>query len=184
MRTRTALSAVAVALTLVAAGCGGDSAEQLAEDAIEEATGGSADVDISDGTMKITTDTGNVTVSGGDEGVKIESDEGTIQMGEGTELPDGFPGEVPVPGGELVSAMGSEDAFAVQFKVDDAKTAFADYLNALESAGFELSGKTEGGANGTFLGAVSATGKGWDVSVSATGTGGQDILGLSVEKAS
>lgn len=184
MRTRTALSAAAVALTLVASGCGGGSAETQAKNAIEEATGGSADVDINDGTMQITTDTGNVTVSGDGEAVKVESDEGTYQMGTGTELPDGFPGEVPVPRGELTSAMSSDGTFAVLFKVDDAKKAFADYLKALESAGFELSGKTEGELNGNFFGTVSATGKGWDVSVSASAANGEEVLGLTVEKTS
>lgn len=184
MRTRSALTAAVVALALVAGGCGGDSAEQQAEDAIKEATGGSADVDINDGTMQITTDTGNVTVSGDEGSVKIESDEGTYQMGKGTKLPDGFPGEVPVPNGELASSMSSDGTFAVLYKVDDVKQAFTDYLKALESAGFELSDKSEGEMNGKFFGTVTATGKGWEVGVSATASGGEKILGLTVQRPS
>ncbi len=181
MRTRTAVSAAAVALSLVAAGCGGDSAENLAEKAIEEASGGSADVDISDGTMKITTDTGNVVVSGDQDGVTVESDEGTFQAGANVKLPDGFPDAVPLPEGELTTAVKSNDTFALSYNVDDAEQAFMDYVKALESAGFELSDKTEGEMNGNFFGSVTATGKGWNVGVSATGIESGSIVGINVE---
>jgi hypothetical protein len=104
-------------------------------------------------------------------------------MGEGTKLPDGFPADVPLPSGKIFTAMSSDGTFAVLFKVDDAKKAFADYLEALESAGFDVSDKTEGEMNNDFFGAFTATGKGWRAVVSATGSGDQ-VLGVNVEPAS
>ncbi len=105
------------------------------------------------------------------------------QEGNGTKLPDGFPSAGPVPECELTTAMSSNGTFAVLYQVDDAKKAFADYLKALESAGFDVSDKTEGEMNGNFFGSVSATGKGWNVQVGATSGGDEAMLTLSVEPA-
>lgn len=119
-RLRRALVAPLVLVALASmTGCGSDDvAENRAEDAIEDASGGDADVDID-----------------GDE-VEITTSEGTVTMGKG-ELPDGFPDDIPVIDGEIVSAMGAADqGFVVALTVDDPEAAFEEAVAELEGAGF------------------------------------------------
>lgn len=78
---------VVFALALLASACGG---EQISEQIAEEAIGGNADVEISG--------------EGDDVSIIIESDEGSISIGSGSELPGSL--TVPVPdGGEVTSSF-------------------------------------------------------------------------------
>lgn len=81
-----ALAALAVVPALALAGCSSDEpAEKAVEEAVEDAAGGSADVDIDD------------------DSIKIETDEGEVSVGQ--DLPDDFPSDVALVDGEVVSAM-------------------------------------------------------------------------------
>lgn len=182
MRTRTALSAAAVALALVAAGCGGDSGEEQAERAIEEATGGDADVEINDGTVKVVTGTGEVKVSGDEGGVTIESGEGTYQAGAGTKVPEGFPREVPLPDGNPQTAISANGSYNLIFRVDDAEAAFDAYVAQLAKAGFTIDDTAKGEVDGQFFGTASAEGNGWRVQVGGSGSD-QQVLSIIVEAA-
>ncbi len=88
-------------LALVAAACGSVSdtaAEQLAEELIEASGDGDVSVDISG--------------DGDDVTIEMETEDGSISIGAGTELPDSL--EVPVPdGGDVTTSVEMEDGVLV-----------------------------------------------------------------------
>lgn len=128
----------AVAATLVlscgalVSGCGADDAiaERVAEEALEGAASGDADVDIDDGE------------------VKIETDEGTVSFGD--DLPDGFPlEEVPLVEGDVVAGSGiTGEGWTVGMLVDGSREdSYAQAKERLNDAGFKAAGSeitTEG----------------------------------------
>ncbi len=77
-------------VALLAASCGG---EQISERIAEQAIGGDADVEISG--------------DGDDVTINIESDDGSVSLGLGAELPDEL--DVPVPDGGNVIAAGTQN---------------------------------------------------------------------------
>ncbi len=97
MRGRLIAGAAALALvTVLGTGCGkvaNKVADKATEKAIDHATGGSVDVNSSDG------------------GVSIRTKDGSATYGNGTKLPDGWPKDLPVPDGmELHSATSSKSS--------------------------------------------------------------------------
>jgi len=65
----------------------------------------------------------------------VESDEGTVQIGAGAELPSGFPADLPLPNGELTASVGTAEGWALTFAgVEPA--ALEQLEAALRSAGF------------------------------------------------
>lgn len=83
-------------------------AEKVVEKAIENESGGEVDIDLSEGEIKIQGEDGEVSISSDEEGVSIQSDEGQATYGSSAELPDTFPGSVPVyPGMEINSSFES-----------------------------------------------------------------------------
>ncbi|MCU0264419.1 MAG: hypothetical protein MUF09_12285 [Candidatus Nanopelagicales bacterium] len=145
-RSRFATASAAVALALLGfglVGCGGGD--------------GDATIVTDDGTVKVDVD------PDGDEGtVKIESSEGsmTITGDGGGELPEGWPSDVVVPeGGTVTSAValsGEEQGWTASLTYPDMSTKdlAAEVRSNLESAGFTLEGEfTSGeGAMGTWSG--------------------------------
>lgn len=159
-RFRRALVAPLVLAALATTtSCGGDDvAENRAEDAIEDASGGDADVDI-DG-----------------EQVEITTSEGTVTMGKG-DLPDGFPDDIPVIDGEIALAMGAADAgYQVSLIVDDAEAAFEQAVAELEDAGFTK----EDGSEMLGVNTVALTRDDQTVILSAGGEGDATMLSYTV----
>ncbi|MEA2011154.1 MAG: hypothetical protein U9N78_10665 [Actinomycetota bacterium] len=87
--------------SLLVAACGSASdiaGEKLAEELIEASVDGDVSVDVSG--------------DGDDATVSVETDEGSMSFGAGTEMPDGL--EIPVPdGGDVMSAFTAEDVINV-----------------------------------------------------------------------
>ncbi len=102
---RLMLVAIAAFALLVAA-CGSASdtvAEKLAEELIEASSDGEVDIDVSG--------------DGDDATIKIETDEGSMSIGVGTEMPDGL--EIPVPdGGEVMTTLVADDVINVSLSYD------------------------------------------------------------------
>jgi len=104
--------------------------EKVAEKVIEKAAeskGEDVDVDLSE------------------EGVTIKSDEGELNIGEGAELPDGFPDVVPInPDLQIVTSWKSteegKENFAVSALYDkgSGNEIFNWYKNELVSSGWEI----------------------------------------------
>ncbi len=164
MRWLTLPVAAAVAL----AGCGGeDIAENIIEDRIEAESGEDVDIDFDDGDVSFRTEDGeiridvdedgdgSISISGssddGDISIQSEDGETIIQSDDGTtiigsesgELPEGFPGEVPLPDGFTIDysqATTTPDgqAFFVGGQAPgDPAAVTDDYVAARTDAGFE-----------------------------------------------
>ena len=106
-----------LAATLTACGC-----EKTVEKAIEQSTGGEADVDLDDGS------------------VKVNTNEGSLEIGEEVDLPSGFPSDIYVIDGTITAAMSTgEDTYTVSIEttksVSEAK---AKYESELENDGWDI----------------------------------------------
>lgn len=107
-------------------------AQNVAEQAVEEAMGG--DVDISDNSMTVTDAEGN-----------------EMAVGEGVSVPDSWPADVPLFDGELamVTVQTDGNAYAM-WMIEDTPEAAADAYGAqLEGAGFTL--QQDANMGGTFI---------------------------------
>ncbi len=135
-RTRWLLIVFAI-LSLVAAGCGGDSAtDNLVENILEQQPGvDEVDIDSEDDSMTIS----------------FESEEGDIsmEMGSGQELPEGFPFPIP-DGSEVVGSSTWEgpDGVAMQagleFSAENFDSVVEFYEDFFEDEGFEITKTTSG----------------------------------------
>lgn len=114
MKTTTRwMVALLVVLALVATACGAaadkiseKAAEQAAEKLIEASGNGDVSVDLSG--------------SGDDAGVKIETEDGSMSFGAGTELPEEL--TIPVPdGGTVQTAVVTEDGLLVSLYYDNGR---------------------------------------------------------------
>ncbi|MFV9671868.1 MAG: hypothetical protein ACNYZH_01480 [Acidimicrobiia bacterium] len=92
--------------SLLAAACGSASdtaAEKLAEELIEASSDGDVSVDVSG--------------DGDDVTIEMETEEGSISIGIGTELPDEL--DIPVPdGGEVMTSFVSDDGIMATLSYD------------------------------------------------------------------
>lgn len=106
-------------------GCGKKAAEKTAEKSIEEATGGEADVDVDEGSIKINTN------------------EGTFEAGEKVSLPSGFPSDVYVIDGDIVGATSTdEEYYSVSIKASKSVSEVADlYESKLQTDGWTINMK-------------------------------------------
>ena len=105
------------ATTLTACAC-----EKTVEKAIEQSTGGEADVDLDDGS------------------VKLNTNEGSLEIGEEVDLPSGFPSDIYVIDGTITAAMSTgEDTYTASIEttksVSEAKT---KYVSELENDGWDI----------------------------------------------
>lgn len=173
--TRTLALAAVAALALTACSSE-DLSERAAEEIIEqqlEAEGENVDIDLNDGDVKIETPEGSTVINVDDDGngqIQVEGEDGDVQVqfdeGGGVDLPENFPGDVPLPDGLNIMSASSLDApegatFILTGNVDGS---FGDetaaYKAALESAGFTQQSMTES-TDGTFFAFIS---DGWNVS--------------------
>lgn len=116
-RRSRALAATATVTTLFAASLVLSSCTNPIEQFIEDQTGVSIDSD-------------------GDGSVTVESEDGEMTITAGTEVPDDFPGEVPLPStGTLESSVAMAGAWNLTYTGVD-ETTLDSVVGALESAGF------------------------------------------------
>jgi len=170
-RHHTILGVTAL-IGLVGAGCSSeDLAERAIEEGIERESGDDVDIDLDDGNVRIETEDGvvemntdgdgNVSIEGegvdgdfsidSEDGVTvIESEDGdTVVSQGGGEVPDDFPGSVPLPDGfepEFTQSMSTSDGggWVLAGPIDMSAADLADsYFAALESAGFARQAVTE-----------------------------------------
>lgn len=113
---------VLMAILIVAvmlSGCG----EKAAEKAIETSTGGSVDVDFDDNSMKINTNAGS------------------LEVGEKVSLPAGFPSDVHVVDGTIVTAMTITEGETYTVSIQTSKTVNSvkkEYESELASDGWDV----------------------------------------------
>lgn len=131
--TTTRIIAGMAALALLGTGCSSEAiTERIAEEAAEQIAGGDAQIDL------------DLDEDGG--GIAVDSSEGSMQMGAGGSLPDGFPDDLPLPGDYQVGSsfeQATDDgenhmavALGTTIPVDDV---VAHLESALPDAGWEIS---------------------------------------------
>lgn len=125
MKVPALIVAGVTALALSLTGCA-NLAEQAAEKAVEGALSSEgANVDIEDGK------------------VKIDSSEGSMEIGDGSSLPEGWPSDVPAPEGFTLEGSMSADggdgqSFTASFTADGDQTkALEEYVSSLEGDGWK-----------------------------------------------
>ena len=131
---RRSMVVMVIGLGLMAAACGGAAdkiSAEIAEAAIEASGDGAVDIDVSG--------------EGDDLSVSIETEEGSVSIGGGSELPEDL--GVPVPDGGNVTTAGTQDsaAFAaVEFSQDryDELVSFYENWTASDDEDWEASTAT------------------------------------------
>ena len=161
MRIRTSLLVAAVALSLAAC----DSAvEQLTEEAAERAAeaAGSGDTEI------------DIDEEGG---LSVETDEGSLQIGAGGDVPEDFPDEIPLPADYTVlnsASFSGEDGQSFQVSMESEGLDVVAYIEdqvvpSLEDAGYEIANQSTTTTDGVNFSSVGAEGDEFQVSVRAAG---------------
>jgi len=161
--TAALLAAGALAAGLGLSGCG-QIAESATEKLIEQAAGGSVDVNIEG------------------DGVTVEGSEGAMSIGGSVDLPDNWPSEVPTYGdGTLVlvsvdAASGSATAmWNTDQSVDDAASAVKSMV---EGAGYSVDSESKM----TDVSILGATGNGYRLDISVGGQEGSTAITLVATK--
>lgn len=139
----------------------GSVAEKATEIAIESATGSSLDVDLDTGD-------GSVTITDEETGEVIVG-------GIGSELPDGWPSDIPAPeGATLVSASSSSATgyFALWNWPNSTRAQFDDYVDGLINSGYAQDGEP-----------IVVASSGLSISINLTGNGRTVFLNGIVDDA-
>ena len=108
------------------------------------------------------------------EGVAGENGQ-KIDLNTDGGLPDGFPENIPVIDGEVISGVsvgdGETQTWTVQIAISDAEAAYNEVASGLEKAGFtsDFTGMTDGQGYGTFDDGVHSV-------VISTGDNGTDVM--------
>lgn len=166
---RTTMVLFLATLAVAAAGCSRAAesvAERVAEEAVERAAGGKAEVDVSD------------------DQVRIESEEGTIVVGGGAELPEGFP--LPVAdGGEIMGSTSfsteelTQQTVSLRYPADDADRVITFYENWAR-ANLEDLATTDFSSDGTRLVGFGGTlADGTEVSILVTVEAAEVVVNLT-----
>jgi hypothetical protein len=130
MRRRLLAALCTLAAAVAVAGC-----DRVAERAAEEAIGRAADADVD-----LDTDEG---------GVRVETDDGSLEIGAEGSLPDGFPEAFPLPPDlEIVNAgrvaEDGREAFSVTANTATAADEIASFFrDALPAAGWSIAGESD-----------------------------------------
>lgn len=104
--------------------------------------------------------------------VDIEGEDGaTASLGEGAQIPDDFPDDVPVYEGNILGAMSGDGAWTLQIETDDdPKTVLDFYAKELEAKGWAKETTVNTGDGGMY----SAKKDDRTTAVVAAASGGQD----------
>lgn len=167
IRRILAIGAVVV-LAGFAGACSNDGDD---DDAAVEASGGNAgnggDDTADDKGGDDGDDDAKVSVSGGDdEGdgkIKVETDDGTFEGGPGSDLPDEFPDDFPLPDDADVQFSGSQsgdegDAMTVIIaSKEPGKDLYEFYKEELEDQGYQVTQSFSGESDGNFSGSLGFT---------------------------
>ena len=183
---RLSITGAGLAFALSMTGCGAI-AEEIVEQAVESESGESVEIDFDseDGTLSIEGENGeefSIDVDeDGDASVMSSTDEdgNTFEMTTGDDLPDDWPGELPVPSGNIVAStvMSENDdrIITLVLEVDDAERAHDDYVDQLTSNGFTVGSTSSFESDGQSSKFTEVTSDNWNGMV----TSGVDGAGES-----
>ena len=180
--SRAALAIVAIASGLLLGACGGD-------DSADDQPGarGVGEVDIDDDTVRYRSEDGEAVYELDEAGrVRVTGDEGEAVMthGDGTELPERWPGSLALPD-ELKLTSASTMTVEGQVRVNvtgempgEPRAVHEDLRARLVAAGFEPQGVSMQDEEGQAFGTISATGDPGHAAVTVTGQG--DSVAVSI----
>lgn len=156
------LSALAAALTLSGAAltaCGSVD-ENLVETLVKNSDSSVKDVDIDGDT------------------ISVETDEGTLSMGQGTKIPDEFPSDVPLPAADysvLTSSVTNGDIGMMLIAPDLDVAEESERIRAgLEGAGWTIGEKSEMNSGDSSMYVLTATKGSQEVGVTLLRNGDED----------
>lgn len=189
-RTTTIIAALGVTgMLLTTTGCGkvaDKASEKVAEKTIESQTGGSVDLDSSNGKMKIKTKDGEYSYTDG--GVTAKTKDGSATYGDNAKVPDGWPSDVEIPKGLKIGASSTQKADGgTEYLVSGtlgkgkAKSTYSSLSSSLKSNGYTLSDPAELTAGTGFTGTVTATKGNRKVSVMVNDTGDGTYVMLTID---
>lgn len=135
------LVSVLATLAVVLTGCGKAAVTQQAtekalENAIEKESGGQAKVDISN------------------DSYKVETKDGNVEIGQNVKLPEGFPGDVYVIDGNIISAFSepTKENYTVSIQVDKSLSEMMEiYQEKLKDDGWQITGNMAFGDSSTVI---------------------------------
>lgn len=162
-KTTTVLAAGALVAGLGLAGCG-QIAESATEQLMEQAAGGSVNIDIEG------------------DGVTVEGSEGAMSIGGSVDLPDNWPAEVPTYGDGtlvMVSVDTSSGSATAMWNTDQSvEEAAAAVKSMVEGAGYSVESESSMADVSMF----GATGNGYRLDVSVGGQEGSTAVTLVATK--
>lgn len=157
---------LAVAI-LILAGCGKSvsqrTSEQIIEKTIEEQSGGTADVNI------------------GDNSMKVETEQGKIETGDNVKLPSDFPNDVYIIEGAIKAVISDQASGGQTISIETNKSVeavAADYQDKLKADGWKITGTMNFGDSASVI----AEKDDRIVSVSAGNSDGKTIVTIGVGK--
>ncbi len=167
------MGATAIALVAVlGTGCGKVAdkvANKAAEKAAEKATGGSVNLNSSDG------------------GVSVKTKDGSATFGSGAKLPDGWPADVKLPTGTvLVSSQSIKADGGTSFAVTgtlskgSAESIYNSFQSTLKDAGYSIDNNYAATNSGVYSGGFSATKGTTGVTVSVTDASSSSKSGVTI----
>lgn len=174
--TITIIAGLAVALT----GCD-LVGEELAEQAAEQVTG--ADIEVDEDGVSVESEEGSF--SADEDGLQMETEDGSFESQTG-EIPDDFPGAVPLPDATVIngSRLDGQDGVAwtvnFQYESGDPEQVLQDQVAALEDAGFTSESDFNMGDSSGGMAGVVMVGDAYRVNVSALGEPDDFVLGYQV----
>ncbi len=145
---------------LILSGCG--VAEKVAENTIESATNNEIDVDIDDNSLTLNTNGG------------------TLEVGEKVSMPNNFPSDIYVLNGNLISAMTIDEnnTFSINLSTNDSPTEVkAEYQTELANDGWTIDSTLDFGGGSMMTG--TKDNRSITVTISVDETEGTTTVGIN-----
>jgi len=177
MKRVMAITAVLVSILLIlvfAAGCKRSIAERLTEKAVEKAVEGAIESE-SGGEVDIDLDEGQV---------NIQSDEGEISYGTGSDLPEGFPSNVPLYNNMTIMSswtqtMDGKAAYSIAAVSDDSVDEIFNWYKS-ELSNWDIEGEFTMSTDAGKSSSLTAKNGGQELTLSVTDSEEETLINQSV----
>lgn len=159
--------------------------EKIAEQMIENASGGKVQVDAGSNSMKIKTEDGDVEMTGDGNNMVIKSSEGEAVFGGGDDRPASVGADLPnLPGAKSYAWMGSAEGGMFSFNVEgaDYKAACSSEIDLLVSAGWTLDSSVSMEFNNSMTKAMTNSAYTLNVSCSTADDGMTSVILIKSQK--
>ena len=140
MRRRLLIASIVCAVGATACGGGEAFTEEVLERQLESEGVDGVDIDLDSGEIRVETEDGTFELdSDGEGGFTLETEDGTFVQGAAAEIPDGFPGDVPLPDGTVVGSFTDGRSYGLTLESSRPIAEVAgEWQAAMEAAGYEV----------------------------------------------